>query len=81
MARRFYFNVENDHSELDPEGTELADIAEARAQAILMMGHMLQDATGSSPWNGNVWKVWVSDGPRGSGHVIFTLQLSAVEGT
>jgi hypothetical protein len=81
MGRRFYFNVENDHPELDPEGTELADIAEARAQAMLMMGHMLQEASGISPWNGNAWRVWVSDGPRGSGHVLFTLQLSAVERT
>jgi hypothetical protein len=81
MGRRFYFNVENDHPELDPEGTELADIAEARAQAMRMLGHMLQEASGISLRDGNAWRVWVSDGPGGSGHVLFTLQLSASERT
>ncbi len=76
MANRFYFNTENDHTELDPEGTELSDLAEARNQALALLGQMLTDADRSSPW-GKPWRVWVTDGPGGSGNVLFTLQLSA----
>ena len=75
--KRFYFNIENGHSELDPEGTELADVDRARSAALVLLGGMVRDTYGYSRWNGNPWKVWVSDGPCGSGHVLFTLQLLA----
>jgi hypothetical protein len=76
---RFYFNVINSETELDPDGTQLAGIAEARLQALEMLGAMLQEAGSSFPWGGAPWRVWVSDGPGGSGRVLFTLQVSAVE--
>jgi hypothetical protein len=80
MPTRFYFNTENDHAELDAEGTDLSGLAEARAEAIKMMGEMLRDSEYASSWNGRLWRVWVSDRPRGDGHVLFTLHLSAIEG-
>jgi hypothetical protein len=40
---------------------------------------MLQEADSNFPWGGAPWRVWVSDGPQGSGRVLFTLQVSAVE--
>jgi hypothetical protein len=73
---RFYFNVINSVTELDPDGTLLSSIAEARSQALRLLGGMLRDADSTFPWGGGVpWKVWVSDGPRGSGRVLFTLQV------
>jgi hypothetical protein len=43
------------------------------------LGEMLQEADSNFPWGGVPRKIWVSDGPQGSGHVLFTLQLSVVE--
>jgi hypothetical protein len=79
QGNRFYFNVMNSDTELDPDGTQLSSIAEARGQALRLLGAMLQDADSNFPWGGAPWKIWVSDGPQGSGRVLFTLQVSAVE--
>jgi hypothetical protein len=76
---RFYFNVMNGGTELDPDGTQLSGIAEARRQALEMLGAMLREAASSFSWGGAPWKVWVSDGPQGSGRVLFTVKVSAVE--
>ena len=67
MPTRFYFNSENDYGELDAEGTELSGLAEARNQAIKLLGEMLLDSEYDSPWNGRAWKIWVSDAPGGGG--------------
>jgi hypothetical protein len=45
MPTRFYFNSEDDHTELDPEGIELADMAHAQKEALGLLGRILQDAT------------------------------------
>jgi hypothetical protein len=76
--KRFYFNTETERSELDPEGTELANVDQARCEALVLLGEMVRDAYRYSAWNGTPWKVWVSDGPCGGGRVLFTVQLSAV---
>jgi uncharacterized protein DUF6894 len=40
----FYFNVNNGGTELDPDGTQLSGIAEARRQALEMLGAMLRES-------------------------------------
>jgi hypothetical protein len=73
----FFFNVVNSITELDPDGTLLTTVAEARSQALQMLGAMLQEADSNFPWGGGTpWKIWVSDGPRGTGSVLFTLQVA-----
>lgn len=79
MGGTFYFHSETDHAELDAEGTELRDLEQARREALVLFGSMLLHAKGASLWNGKPWKVWVSDGPNGNGHVLFTLQVSVIE--
>jgi hypothetical protein len=79
QSSRFYFNVINSETELDSDGTHLSGLAEARIQALEMLGAMLQDAASIFPWGGAPWRVWVSDGPQGSGRVLFTVQVAAVE--
>ena len=69
MGTRFYFNSENDHTELDPDGVELADVAQARKEALALLGRMLQDADGDGLWRGKDWKLWVTDAPNGAGYV------------
>ena len=81
MASRFYFNSENDHPDLDPDGIELVDMAAAQKEALRLLGRMLQDAEGDGLWQGKGWSVWVTDAPSGSGHVFFKLQLSATKPT
>jgi Domain of unknown function (DUF6894) len=71
-------HIENDQPELDPEGTELADADRARSAALVLLGEMIRDTYRYSRWNGDPWKVWVSDGPGGSGRVLFTVHLSAM---
>jgi hypothetical protein len=79
QSNQFYFNVMNGETELDPDGTQLSGIAEARIQALEMLGAMLREAASNFHWGGAPWRVWVSDGPQGSGNVLFTLLVSAVE--
>jgi hypothetical protein len=76
---RFYFNVMNNGTELDPDGTLLPSLAEARSQALRLLGGMLLDVDSNFSWDGAPWKIWISDGPQGTGRVLFTIQLSAVD--
>jgi hypothetical protein len=77
MSTRFYFNSENDHTDLDPEGIELANIEQAQKEALGLLGRMLQDTNGDGFWRGKDWKVWVTDEPNGKGYVFFDLRVSA----
>jgi uncharacterized protein DUF6894 len=75
--KKFYFNTENDHTELDPDGTECANADQARSEALVLLGELMRDVYRASSWNGTPWKVWVTDGPQGGGQVLFTVELSA----
>ena len=53
--KRFYFNIENDHSEIendhsehDSEGIELANLDQARREALILLGEMIRDVYGPS---------------------------------
>ena len=54
MAAHYYFNSENDHPDLDPDGIELPDMAAAQKEALRLLGRMLQDADGDGLWHGMV---------------------------
>jgi hypothetical protein len=41
MSSRFYFNSEDDRTELDPDGTELANIEEGQKEALALLGRLL----------------------------------------
>ena len=81
MHTRFYFNSEDDHTELDPEGIELTDMAHAQKEALGLLGRMLQDAPAIPFGKAKDWRVWVTDAPNGEGHVFFNIQLSATKPT
>ena len=60
----YYFHVSNGAEEPDEDGTELADLSEARTQAVRLIGEMLRfDA--EPVWDGHGLKVVVSDHARG----------------
>lgn len=50
----------------------------AAKRSALVTG-MLMNGGGDAIWSGKPLKVWVTDGRRGSGRVLFTLQVSAIE--
>jgi len=79
MKRKFYFNTENHHAELDPDGTELASVDQARRAAIELTSGMLMNGGGGALLSGKPLKVWVTDGPSGTGRVLFQLHVSATK--
>ena len=72
---RYFFNITDGVSIPDADGTELADIYQAQAQAIQMSGELLRDL-GARFWNGEDWKLEVTDE---EGRVLFVLRFSAEE--
>jgi hypothetical protein len=42
-----------------------------------MVAQMLHNGEGDSMWAGTPLKLWVTDGPNGSGRTVFTLTVSA----
>ena len=57
---RYFFHVDDGEDMPDEEGTELADVATARAQAIMTAGQILKDL-GQQLWNGDTWTMTVVD--------------------
>jgi hypothetical protein len=74
---RFYFNVDDDRTTLDQEGTELPDIETARREAVTIAAEVLRDGSGKVVWGGKPWRMWVTDQPNGGGNPLFTLRFSA----
>lgn len=56
----YFFNVIDGKNIVDTEGTELAGLDEARAQAIMTAGEMLKDY-GATFWGGEQWQMNVLD--------------------
>ena len=70
---RYFFHVMDGRASIDHEGTELAGIEQARAEAIRTAGEMLrQDSAGL--WSGHPWQMTVADE---TGCTQFSLSFSA----
>lgn len=72
---RYFFHVHDGISVLDDTGTELADIAAARAEAIDMSGQILKDGSIGELWKGVPWRVEVTDSPDPGGRMFFVLNF------
>ena len=70
---RYYFHVIDGRDIIDSEGTELADLREARVEAIHLAGSILRDE-GDKFWNGEEWHMNVTDA---SGQSVLKLSFSA----
>jgi hypothetical protein len=77
---RYFFNLKDGHQSLDEDGTDLPDIYAARKMAVTFSGEVLREGAGDSLWQGEPWRLWVTDKPHGDGRTFFTLNFSAVEG-
>lgn len=71
---RYFFHVHDGEDRPDFEGTELADLETARRQAVITAGCLLRDHA-EHFWNGEEWKMEVSDD---SGQTLFVLMFVAV---
>ena len=71
---RYFFHVDDGVFSADLEGTELADIREARHAAVRLSGEILKDVGGAFWTRGNPWRLYVTDEAH---HLLFTLQFSA----
>ena len=70
---RYYFHVIDGREIIDNEGTELADLRQARIEAIHLAGSILRDE-GDKFWNGEEWHMNVTDA---SGLSVLKLRFSA----
>ena len=71
----FYFNLDDHVRDVDLEGTELADVAEARVAAIVFAGAYLRDNPGLIT-DGRDFRVEVADE---NGIVLFTVHIELIE--
>src|SRR3954471_23139160 len=70
---RYFFHVIDGIETIDSEGTVLADVEEARAEAIVLSGAMLRDSGGKF-WNNGQWQLRVVDA---TGNKVCALTFSA----
>jgi Domain of unknown function (DUF6894) len=72
----YFFHTANGEIELDEAGTRLPGIAEVRDQAVALIAGILHNGEGTAIWAGRPLKLWVTDGPDGTGETFFTLSLA-----
>jgi hypothetical protein len=72
---RYFFHVVDGSFHVDTDGTELADLAEAHSQAIIMAGEILRDGRGKF-WGGDDWQMHVTDENK---RTLFKLRFSSEE--
>jgi hypothetical protein len=77
---RYFFNIKDGKDLPDHDGTELLDLDTAKAEAVKLSGAVLRDGGAGALWSGHPWQLRVTDGPSGTGLVLFTLHFSATDG-
>jgi hypothetical protein len=76
--RRYFFNVQDGTTTLDEDGHEIASLEDARKLAVEHAGEILKEGASEGLWQGEHWRMWVTDAPNGAGNTLFTLKFSAV---
>jgi hypothetical protein len=71
---RYFFHIDDGTLAPDYEGTELADLADARSAAVALAGALLKDFDGEFWSNGQHWTLHVTDEER---RLLFSLHLGA----
>ena len=72
---RYFFNHANGVRDLDAEGSDLADLAHARTEAVRYAAAVLKGAP-DEIWSGGTWRVEVTDV---DGAFLFAIVVLAVE--
>jgi hypothetical protein len=74
---RCFFHVSYGKMAWDSEGIELQNIAEARSAAVKLSGALLSDIDDGRLWRGTPWRLWVTNGPNGTGSTVVALSFVA----
>jgi hypothetical protein len=74
---RCFFHVSYGKMAWDSEGIELQDVAEARSAAVKLSAALLSDIDDGRLWRGTPWRLWVTDGPNGTGKTVVALSFVA----
>jgi hypothetical protein len=73
---QYYFHIRDGETFLDDAGLHLPNIDAAKAEALRASSEMLR-VVHAEFWQGTPWRLWVTDGPSGTGKTLFTLEFSA----
>jgi hypothetical protein len=73
---RYFFNMQDNETVLDPEGIELVDLKAAREEGIRAFGELIRDKCVPSD-NGGPFCLWITDQPGGNGDTLFTVTAKA----
>jgi hypothetical protein len=74
---RYFFHLKDGKEILDHEGTELRDASALKQEALMMTTELLGGMSGNEFWNGEPWKLWVTDQPGGAGNTVLILEFTA----
>jgi len=74
---RYFIHVKDGKELLDQEGVELPNLNAAKEEALKASTELLGGINADDFWNGEPWKLWVTDQPGGSGHTLPTLTFTA----
>ena len=74
---RCFFHVSYGKMAWDSEGIELETVAEARSAAVKLAGALLSDIDDGRLWRGTPWRLWVTEGPNGTGNTVVALSFVA----
>jgi hypothetical protein len=77
---RCFFHVSYGKMAWDSEGIELQNVAEARSAAVKLAGALLSDIDDGRLWRGTPWRLWVTEGPNGTGNTVVALSFVAEYG-
>jgi hypothetical protein len=75
MPRR-YVHLQNGVTSLDNDGIDLPDMMATRAEAVRTIAAVLLEDNVDSFWNGHPIRLWITDGPNGSGETVLALNVS-----
>lgn len=73
---RYFFHIHDGRSVIDELGLELPDIEDARIAAVALSSEILSDETIGPFWDGQSYRVEVTDSPGLGGRTFFVLQFS-----
>jgi len=72
---RHYFHFQNSSTSLDHDGIDLPDIAAAWVEAVEIIATILREDSMDTLWEGQPLRLWVTEGPGGTGKTLFALRV------
>lgn len=76
---RHYFHFQSSSTNLDHDGVDLPDIDAARAEAVETIATILREDAVDTLCSGHSLRLWVTEGPGGTGKTLFALRVTPEE--